>query len=79
MFGLAFELIDIAESSSEKVIRFAESMDNALDCAIAGISVDVCSPELSTINFDSEIDRFNETNRRVKEFAEETLQTYKES
>ncbi len=76
VFGLAFELVEIAESSSDKVIRFTESMENALDCAFAGISIEICSPELATINFDEEIARFNETNEKIKNFAEETLAQY---
>ena len=73
LFGLAFELIDIAETSSDKIINFAESMENALDCAIAGISIDVCSPELSSISFEPEINRFIETNERIKEISKDTL------
>lgn len=76
LFGLAFELVDIAESSSEKVIGFAESMENALDCAFAGVSIEICSPELSSINFDEEIARFNETNEKIRKIAEETLSQY---
>ena len=67
IFGIAFELVEIAESSSEKIVGFAESMDNALECAFAGVSIELCSPELSRTNFDSEIQALNETNEKIIE------------
>lgn len=73
MFGLFVELVDVAESSSEKVLKYAESMDNALDCAFAGVPIEVCSPELSSVEFNSELERLEKTNEEIKNITQEIL------
>ncbi len=51
------QLQDIAESSSEKAIKYAEDMNGALDCAYQARPLDECSPDLFSEDFKEETAR----------------------
>jgi len=69
IFGFALELIDIAETTSSKVIYFADEMNNAMECATKGIHISECSPELLQIDFSPEINRTMSTLNQFKKDA----------
>lgn len=54
---LAFvvQLSDIAISTSDKALNYANEMDNAVDCAFRGIPIEKCSPNLNSVNFEPEL------------------------
>lgn len=47
VLAMGFSLIDIADSSAEKTVHFSQDMNDALDCAFAGVEISECSPGLS--------------------------------
>jgi len=51
IFGLSLQLIDIAETTSTKATDFAEDMSNAMDCAMLGKNLSICSPDLMKYDF----------------------------
>lgn len=65
IIGLTTQLVDIAESASDKVAHYADDMENALDCAFVGIPIDVCSPGLSQTNFKEDLKKLNATNAEL--------------
>lgn len=71
---LGMQLVDIAEGSSDKVISYAADMESAIDCAVAGVPIEQCSPNLGHVSFDSEIEEFravlNETEVKAREVLE---------
>ena len=67
ILGISIELIDVAESSSAKVIRYTEAMEKGIDCAFRGELILECSPELNSIRFDSDLDKFDNTLKEIKE------------
>jgi len=71
VFGIVPDLLDIAQSSQEKAVVFADDMNNAIDCATRGIPIEVCSPQLMSHNFDTEINQTIEINREILEMMEE--------
>lgn len=54
---LAFlvQLGDIAISTSDKALNYADQMDSAVDCAFRGIPVQKCSPDLTSVDFEPEL------------------------
>jgi len=44
--GLILPIVDLAETTNEKVINHTSDMVNAVDCAFAGVDLSICSPEL---------------------------------
>ncbi len=60
--SFAVQLVDIAESTSEKAIGFTLDMQEAVDCATRGVDMEICSPGLFEHNFDDEIKRTKEVN-----------------
>ncbi|MFP4111564.1 MAG: hypothetical protein ACLFPQ_05410 [Candidatus Woesearchaeota archaeon] len=64
VLGLAMQLIEIAESTSEKVVRYAEDMNSAIDCAFRGIDISYCAPNLAGTDFKGEL---NETKEIIDE------------
>jgi hypothetical protein len=54
ILGFALQLYDIAESSSEKTVKYADDMNKAMDCAFTGRLISECSPELMSTNFKEE-------------------------
>jgi len=57
MLTVGLELVNIAESASQKTISFAEDMDSAMDCAVDGRLLSECSPSIYNHEFDDEIVR----------------------
>lgn len=62
MIGFFLQIVSIADSTSAKVVTFAEDMDNAVDCALSGISIYNCSPNLPSYDFKEDIISYYETN-----------------
>jgi hypothetical protein len=71
LIGVATELTEIAESASDKVINYAEDMENALDCAFVGIPIEVCSPNLVQTDFKQDLKDLNATNAELIQFYEQ--------
>ena len=46
LVGFMLELTTIAENASDKVLNYADDMNNALDCAFRSVDIYKCSPEL---------------------------------
>ncbi|MFP4656776.1 MAG: hypothetical protein ACLFNK_04325 [Candidatus Woesearchaeota archaeon] len=65
--GMSIELIDIAEDSSEKALRYTEAMEKGIDCAFRGELILECSPELASIKFDEDMNRFDKTLDDIRE------------
>lgn len=57
MLGFVLQLVDIAESSSEKTLDFADDMNLAMDCAVRGIPIQECAPDLTNHEFKSDIEK----------------------
>jgi len=57
IFGFSMQLVDIAETTSTKAINFAEDMNKAMDCAILGKNLSLCSPDLMGYDFTPEAQR----------------------
>jgi hypothetical protein len=57
------QLADVASSTSEKTLNYASEMDSAVDCAFRGIPVSVCSPELTSYDFEPDAVEYMELNR----------------
>ena len=79
IIGFAFQLQEIAESSSEKTLDFADDMNKAMDCATLGKPIRECSPDLLKTDFSEEVNatitileemeeaiEFNEDDNRTK-------------
>lgn len=73
VLGLAIELVDIAESTSDKVVEYAESMNSALDCAFRGVDIEYCSPNLASESFKEELLRTKEIMDELKEMNQTEL------
>jgi len=71
--GFAMQLIDIAESTTTKTIDYAEDMSRAVDCAVRGIDLSVCSPNLMDHDFEPEINRTIKTNKEIISKMQEIL------
>ncbi len=54
VLGFVLQLQDIAESTSDKAVSYAEDMNSAMDCAMAGIPISRCSPEITKTSFKEE-------------------------
>lgn len=65
--GFATQLMDIAESTSEKTLDFTYDMQQAVDCATRGVDMRECSPGIYSHDFDKEIKQTVDAN---KEFLE---------
>ena len=57
VLGLAIQLEEVARSSSEKALDFADDMNSAMDCARLGRPIRECSPGLYEMDFDDEIEQ----------------------
>lgn len=65
--GLGLQLNDIAQKASGKTISFADNAGEAVDCALLGIAIEECSPDLLEVAFEDDLREFEEFNR---DFAE---------
>ncbi len=82
IMGFMTQLSDIAMSTSEKALNFADDMDNAMGCASRGIPVEECSPNLNKNDFTPEKNEFIDLNKKMIEMygidLEEELKKLKE-
>lgn len=62
--GLAAEIEDLGEQTSDRTLKFAQDATNALDCAYQARPLTECSPDITSHDFSEEIE---ETNRLLKE------------
>lgn len=69
LIGFMLQLTEIAESTSHKALTFADDMDRAMDCAIAGVNIDVCSPNLKKTDFKQDAREFERINLELIEKA----------
>ncbi len=53
--GVTLEIAEIAESTSDKVIRYTESMEEGVECAFTGRTLMECSPELFQADFEDDL------------------------
>ena len=67
ILGFMTQLSDIAMSTSDKTLNYADQMDSAVDCAFRGIPVEVCSPGLSKTNFQADAKEVIELNKKMIE------------
>jgi hypothetical protein len=67
ILGVTLQLVEIAESSSQKAVKYAEDMNNAIDCAFKGIDISVCSPDLASTSFKEDLIETKEVVDKLKE------------
>lgn len=75
VLSLAVQLEGIAKDSSEKMVNYAKDMENAMDCALLGMPISECSPNLMETDFSGEINRTKEVLNRTKETLNLTKST----
>jgi hypothetical protein len=63
--GFAMQMVDIAESTTQKTVAFADDMNNAIDCATKGIDLSICSPNLMNHDFSPEINQTISANKKI--------------
>lgn len=69
IFGTVTQLFETAEATSDKIEVYTGDMVNAVDCAIAAIPLEACSPNIYGYEFETEInDTLNLTQRLELEF-----------
>lgn len=61
--GFALNILDIAQDSSQKITDFAESMNQATDCAINGEPLSDCNQDITTYNFKSDLENYKSINQ----------------
>lgn len=66
MLGFMASLVEIAESTQDKAVAFADDMNKAMDCATRGIPIEICSPNLMSQDFQPEIDRLIEATKEIE-------------
>lgn len=76
ILGLMIQLVDVAESVSDKTIKYAKDMENALDCAFAGVNIGVCSPDLVKTDFTPELLQTQEFLGVMQDTANDELEAY---
>ena len=69
-FSFFAQLSELAESSADKAIDFAEDMEKAIDCATRGEDLSVCSPELFSHDFEQEIEELTDTAEEITAIVE---------
>jgi hypothetical protein len=72
ILGLSIQLVSIAESTSNKVVNYAENMESALDCAFLGIDVKECAPELDREHYLELKKELNNTKEIIDKMKEVT-------
>ncbi len=68
ILGIATSLVETAEESGEKVVAYAQDMNDAMDCAFLGKPLSDCSPELLETDFKEDISK---TQEEIKEIQKE--------
>jgi hypothetical protein len=72
VLAFAMQLTDIAESTQEKTIKYADDMNAALDCAFKGVDLSVCSPDLYNHDFKQDINRTESVLREIRYITEDS-------
>lgn len=67
LIGFMTQLADVAMSTSNKVLNYANDMDSAIDCAFRGIDVETCSPDLYATSFEPETKEVIDLNKEILE------------
>lgn len=62
LIGFMLQMASIAQSTSEKVLNYADDMNAALDCAFVGRSIYDCSPSLLNYDFEEDARQYQRTN-----------------
>lgn len=65
--GIGLQLVDIAESTGAKAVDYAEDMNMAMDCAVRGVELEKCSPDLLEHDFEPEINRTLDASKDIIE------------
>lgn len=68
ILGIATSLVDTAEQSGEKVVAYAQDMNDAMDCAFLGKPLSDCSPDLLETDFKEDIAT---TQQEIKDIQKE--------
>jgi protein associated with RNAse G/E len=66
LLTFSLQLVDSAESVSLKTAEFALDMQNAVDCAVKGIDIYECSPNLKGYDFNEDINKAIKQNQEIK-------------
>lgn len=61
------QLYDIAEQSSNKAVVFAEDIEGAMDCAVQGIELSKCSPNLMNTSFREDMENYSRVLNELNE------------
>ena len=61
LLGFTLQLQAIAEDTAAQTLTFADDMRLAIPCATRGIPVDKCSPHLSEVDFEPQVNTTIET------------------
>ncbi len=78
LIGISNDLVDLSDKVSTKTIDYTQQMADAMPCALEGIDLKQCSPELYETNFDEETDEFKELNSQIIDDMQELLDRVKE-
>ena len=70
--GLALELTEDARSASEKTANYTQQMTDAIDCAFKGVDLEVCSPDLPSLEFEQDLTEFKTVVDQMQEQANST-------
>ncbi len=73
ILSLFIPLVEVAQDASEKVLRYSEDMNNALDCAFAGVNIGYCAPNLVKTDFSDELNKTNENYKHIERVSTEEL------
>jgi hypothetical protein len=65
--GFATQLGDLAESSSQKALHFADDMNKAMECATKGLPITLCSPNVTSYDFSPETEEFTNILEEMEE------------
>ena len=70
IIGVASQMEEIAQDTSDKALAFSDDMNNAMDCATRGVPIEECSPDLMKKDFGPEKEAYLEALHDFKEKAE---------
>jgi hypothetical protein len=77
VLGFMTQLSDIATSTSDKALNYADQMDSAVDCAFRAMPIEDCSPDLTKTTFEPETREVISLNKRmIEEFSVDIEETF---
>lgn len=71
---VGMQLVDIAEGSSDKIVSYAADMEKSIDCAVAGVPIEQCSPNLGKVSFEEDVSEFRAVLNETEEKARAVLE-----